>query len=169
MRSNLTLGMRLLSTLGLAAILLLPAGCDLSSSDEKVIVEQESPALADAFERVRNSRGTARLGDIIIESGIPVGPWDRMYSFRSATAESINDRLGTEGLGWWGLPFASDSVIQVFVHNDKVVYAYSDRNPRYSVYKYATPESEVKAVQERLPGKTENDTYWTVEIEEFPK
>lgn len=104
MRSNLPPSMRLLSVLGLAAILLLPAGCDLSSSDEKVIVEQESPALAEAFERVRNSHGTARLGDLITESGIPVGSWDRMYSFSSATEESLNDGLGTKGLDWSGLP-----------------------------------------------------------------
>lgn len=169
MRSNLTPGVRLLSVLGLAAILLLPAGCDLSSSDEKVIVEQESPALAEAFERVRNSHGTARLGDLITESGIPVGSWDRMYSFSSATEESLNDSLGTKGLDWWGLPFMSDSLIQVFVNNGKVVYAYSDRNPRYAAYRGATPESEVKAVQERVLGKTENDTYWSIQIEEFPK
>ncbi|MGW4770306.1 hypothetical protein ACWEO2_19950 [Nocardia sp. NPDC004278] len=169
MRSNLTPGMRLLSVLGLAAILLLPAGCDLSSSGEKVIVEQESPALAAAFERVRNSRGTARLGDLITESGIPVGSWDRMYSFSSATKESLNDGLGTKGLDWWGLPFTSDSLIQVFVNNGKVVYAYSDRNPRYAAYRGATPESEVKAVERTAVGTTESDTYWSIQIEEFPK
>lgn len=168
MRSNLYPRMRLLAALGLAAILLLPVGCDLSSTDEKVVVEQESPALAEAFERVRTSHGTARLGDLITESGIPVGSWDRMYSFSSATKESINDRLGTKGLDWWGLPFASDSLIQVFVNNGKVVYAYSDRNPRYAAYRGATPESEVEAVERTAGGTMESDTYWSIQIEEVP-
>ncbi len=90
-----------------------------------------------------------------------------MYSFRSATSETINNRLHTDGLRWRGLPMTSDSLVQVFVRDGEVVYAYSDHNPRYAVSKYATPGSRVEAVERKVGAKPDGETYWSVAIEEF--
>ncbi|MBF6339647.1 hypothetical protein IU450_27665 [Nocardia abscessus] len=159
-----------LGVLGLAAVVALASGCRLPFGGESVTVEAENPALAAAFDRVRDTRGTARLGDVVTDSAIGIGAWDRMYSFYSPVSEDkVNATLGTEDLEWKGLPQDSDSAIQVFVLAGKVVYAFDDKVPRHSVHakKYATPDSVVRARETRQDGPLSSGPVWVLDIEEF--
>ncbi|MFE7800390.1 hypothetical protein [Nocardia sp. NPDC057440] len=144
------------------------AGCQFGG--ESVIVQAENRALAAAFDQVRDARNTARLGDIVTGSGIGIGAWDRMYSFYSPVSEEkVNATLGTKDLDWKGLPQGSDSAIQVFVRDGKVVYAFDDKVPRHSVHatKYATPDSVVQTRETEQTGPLSSGPVRVLDIEEF--
>ncbi|MFE9323648.1 hypothetical protein ACIHDR_20055 [Nocardia sp. NPDC052278] len=133
-------------------------------------VQAENFALAAAFDRVQDAHGSARLGDIVAESGVGIGEWDRMYSFYSPnTEDKVNAVLGTTDLNWKGLAQGSDSAMQVFMRGGKVVYAFDDKLPRHSVgtHKYATPDSLVQARQEQDRGPMSRGTVWVLDIQQF--
>ncbi|WP_433662857.1 hypothetical protein ACQPW1_12360 [Nocardia sp. CA-128927] len=167
---NSTVARRALAAFGLATLVALTSGCDnLPFIGDKVAVEDENPALAAEFHRIIESKGTARLGDVIAKGGIPEGSWDRMYSFDSPNNEKeLNRALGTSGLDWARLPEDSEQTTQVFVRNGKVVRAFNDQRPRYGVRngKYATPDSTVRVV-EKQRGYPANDVVSVLEIDEF--
>ncbi|MFF0530189.1 hypothetical protein ACFYT3_17555 [Nocardia amikacinitolerans] len=144
------------------------AGCGVTG--ERVDVAEDSPALEAAFQRVLDAREPKRLGDVVAESGLPLGAWDRMYSFYSPiSADDINTVLGTPGLKWSGLQVRSESLTQVFVHDGEVVYAFEDDNPRYGVDGFATPDSAVRPVEKE--GKNAlgaDERFWTLEIDAPP-
>lgn len=145
-------------------------GCSLPFLGETVTVADENLSVAAAFEQVKESRGSARLGDIIAQGGIPKDSWDRMYSFDSPnTAKELNRALGTRGLKWKRLPQDSEQTTQVFLREGKVVYAFNDQKPRHSVATYgahATPDSTVQATEAK---DGYSDTrFWWLRIEEFP-
>ncbi|MGW0246732.1 hypothetical protein ACWDYH_08840 [Nocardia goodfellowii] len=133
---------------GLAAIVALSAGCNVSNSGDQISVHAEPPGLAAAFERVLNENLTTRMGDVVAESGVPIGQWDRMYSFYEPKSQNaINNVLSTNGATWSGLNTSPHSRTQVFLRGGKVVYAYDDRFAQLGSVKsgtYATPESSVK-------------------------
>jgi len=155
---------------GLVAVVTATTGCRLPFGGERVTVQAENPALAAAFNRVRDAHGSARLGDIVAESGVGIGEWDRMYSFYSPnTEDEVNAALGIADLNWKGLAQGSDFAMQVFVRGDKVVYAFDDKLPHHSVHakKYATPDSLVQAKETKEDGPLSRGVVWVLDIQEF--
>lgn len=163
-------GTSLLFAAALAAVFVSVSGCGVWDSGQQIVVQDENPALAAAFARLLEEKGTAELSDIIASSGVPVGEWDRMFSVYSPLSDDGLDRkLGTRGVHMPGLNLDSDSMTQVFLKGGKVVYAYKDEFPRYGVSKgYARPESLVSpkshVVKEIGGGE---GIVWYLDIEEF--
>ncbi|MFE7800389.1 hypothetical protein [Nocardia sp. NPDC057440] len=161
---------RVLGAFGLAALIAVGSGCSqLPLGGDKVAVEDENPDLAAAFRQILDSRGSANLGEMMAEAGLPAASWDRMYSFDSPNTEKeLNAALGTDGLSWAKLPQDSEQTTQVFVLNGKVVRAFNDKKPRHGVRngKYATPASAVRAVEEPR-GYPATGTVWVLEIDEL--
>lgn len=138
-------GTRLLLAAALAAVFGSVSGCGGWAAGEQIAVQDENPALAAAFARLLEERGTAKLSDIIASSDVPIGEWDRMFSVESPiSSDSLNRKLGTRGVQLSGLNTDSDSMTQVFLSRGKVIYAYEDKMPRYSVARgHAEPGSLV--------------------------
>ncbi|MEV0706695.1 hypothetical protein [Nocardia aurea] len=161
---------RLLFASALAAAFSLVSGCNGWATGEKITVQDENPALAAAFARLLEEQGTAKLSDVIASSGVHIGEWDRMFSVLSPiSSDSLNDKLGTQGIQLIGLNTDSDSMTQVFLNGEKVVYAYKDELPRYGVKKgHAKPDSLVSpkshVVKEVGGGER---TAWYLQIEGF--
>ncbi|WP_156094575.1 hypothetical protein [Nocardia lijiangensis] len=153
---------------GFAVLLASCSGGGLSG--ERVDVAEDSPALEAAFQRVLDAREPKRLGDIVAESGLPLGAWDRMYSFYTPiSADDINAVLGTPGLKWSGLQVHSESLTQVFLRDGEVVYAFKDDYPRYGVDGFATPDSAVRPTEKEGKNAVGSDVrFWTLEIDKTP-
>ncbi|TLF78361.1 hypothetical protein [Nocardia cyriacigeorgica] len=145
------------------------SGCLPSISGDEVNVSEDSTSLEGSFQRLKDSHGSSTLGSVISESGIPVGDWERMYTFYSPVdGDDIDSALGTD-TNWSGLPGDSDSAVQVFVGGGDVRYAFIDNHPRYGVgrNRYATPESLVRAVLDEQQTPLGKTTAWVIDIEEF--
>ncbi|WP_157128901.1 hypothetical protein [Nocardia amamiensis] len=142
---------RLLRAVGMAAVLALSSGCNPPFFGDRVTVANEPPALAAAFDRLCSGPGTARVGDLVAESGIAIGEWDRWYSFSAPfSEEKINSTLGTRGADWYSYSNDEHVRTEVFVRDGRVVYAFTNYlraghgfNPTVNHGKYATPDSMV--------------------------
>lgn len=161
------MGIRLLIAAALAAAFGSISGCGVATGGEQIAVQDENPDLAAAFARLLEEQGTAELNDVIVSSGVSIGEWDRMFSVRSPISnDSLNKKLGTQGVSLTGLNTDSESITQVFVSGGKVVYAYEDRFPRYTVTRgYARPDSLVSPKSHVVKELGGERTAWYLEIE----
>ncbi|MFB7876560.1 hypothetical protein ACFC06_15005 [Nocardia sp. NPDC056064] len=159
--------MRLLFAAALVAVFGSVSGCGSPVAGAQIAVQEENPDLAAAFARLLDEQGTAELGDIIASAGVPIGEWDQMFSVRSPISdESVNKKLGTQGVRLTGLNTSSDSLVQVFLNEGKVVYAYKDEFPRYSVAQgHAEPDSLVSPKSHVVKDLGGERTAWYLEIE----
>ncbi|WP_280422375.1 hypothetical protein [Nocardia carnea] len=163
-------GARLLGAICLAGFLLVgSSGCSYLRGDQVEVVGDDS-AMDEAFDRVRDSRQPARLGDVVDQANLPFGVWDRMYRFpASKDGEEIDSVLGAD-VRWVGLPGGSDGYVQVFMREGTVAYAFVDHVPSSGVGsgRYATPDSMVTPVelQRKKATAPEMETYWALEVEE---
>ncbi len=151
------------------AFLMTGTGCGYVFGDRVEVVRDDS-AVDGAWERIRESRQPARLGDVIAGTNLPLDAWDRMYRFRaSRDGGELNDVLGTN-VRWGDLPGGSDGYVQVFLYEGSVVHAFVDDVPSSGVSDghYATPDSMVTPVQRErgMPTGPGTEVYWGLEITE---
>ncbi len=162
----------LLASTLVALVSVTAPACGSLIGDSVEVDLQGDNSLNAAFQRVIDSRRSTRLGDVIADSGLPVGTWDRMYAFRSVyDGDQLNAALGVD-VDWKGVSGGSGSTfVQVFTNQGRVVYALADWPPRYSVgdKRYGTPDSMVTPMQKEQISPIDNlpEVVWDVRIEDF--
>ncbi|MFD4355483.1 hypothetical protein ACFWPK_32940 [Nocardia sp. NPDC058519] len=141
-------------------------GCNAISSSDSVEIAAEPAGWDGPFSQLLASHNSARLGDIVQSTGIPVGDWDRLYSFTGdSSSERINSIIGVSDIEWKNRSRSTESTMHVFMKNKEVIYAFDDQRPRNGMTSdiYSTPTSSVtpRAIERGYPT---NDTIWVLDI-----
>ncbi|WP_157101144.1 hypothetical protein [Nocardia shimofusensis] len=142
---------RLVGTAAWIALVAASAACGLPFGGDRITIVDEPPAFAAAFDRLCDGSGVTQLGDVIANSGVAIGDWDRWYSFSGPfSEEKANATLGVDDATWDGYTDDEHVKTEIFVREGRVVYAFTNYmraghsfDPTVNYGNYATPDSIV--------------------------